>query len=98
MLTAKERCGNWRNDMSTPLEISIAVHYYTRGGDYGRGTGDNNWTAPAVQDACEAMCAWGLLRRSEKQGQMYEATKGMDAFMQAMCDIPWPVQQWVIPD
>lgn len=84
--------------MSTPLEISIAVHYYTRAGDYGRGICENNWNAPAVQQACENMHAWGLLQLSNKEGQKYESTKGMDAFVQAICSIPWPVQQWAIPD
>ena len=56
--------------MATPLEISIALWYHCRVGDYGAGTGDNNFDAPAVQQALANMTSAGLLRerRVEESG------------------------------
>jgi len=83
--------------VSTPLQLSIAIHYYMRPGDYGRGNGDNNWDAPAVQDQIEQMAKHGLLRDSPRDGQRYEATPGLDAFITSLRAVPWPVQKWVTP-
>lgn len=86
--------------MATPLEISIALWYYCRVGDYGDGSGDNNHTAPAVQTTFQQFVDAGLLKRHEPNAdlpQRYYATDGMRVYVEALCAVPWPEQKWIIP-
>lgn len=83
-----------------PLEISIALWYYTRPGDYGRGDGDNNFDAPSVQAALQGFVDAGLLKRNDPNSdlpQHFYGTDGLRVYVEALCSVPWPVQQWVIP-
>lgn len=86
--------------MSSPLEISIALWYFTRPGDYGHGTGDRNFNAPAVQETFARFVGAGLLKRHEPSTdlpQHYIGTEGLRVYVEALCALPWPEQRWVMP-
>ncbi len=80
----------------SPLIISIAIWYYTRPGDY---NGDDNYNAPAVQAGIKLLCDNGLLVVSDLViGQNYIATEGLAVWITALCNIPFPIQIWAIPE
>ena len=85
--------------MATPLKISIALWYHCRPSDFGKGCGDNNFNAPAVQEALQDFVNAGLLRKSPAgcQQREYYTTEGMTIWVEALCNVRWPEQQWVIP-
>ena len=83
--------------MVNPLTVDIALWYYVRTVDYGKGVGDNNFNAPAVQAAFRLLCEHGLLERGTRDGQVYAGTKALEAWVNAICSVPFPVQEWVIP-
>jgi hypothetical protein len=84
--------------MATPLEIDIALWYHTRPRDYGDGTGDCNFNAPAVQEAFRRFVDAGLLKKIEPTAdlpQHYVGTEGLHVYVEALCDVQWPQQRWV---
>lgn len=84
--------------MASPLMIDIAIWYHCRVGDYGKGNGDNNFDAPAVRDLLRDFVLGGLLAKSpERSEQEYYATEALHVYVRALCNVPWPVQMWVIP-
>jgi hypothetical protein len=84
--------------MATPLMISIGLWYHCRPGDYGKGSGDNNWNAPAVKEAIQDFVAGGLLAKSPDGCEAeYYPTDALRVWVSALCGVPWPVQEWVIP-
>ncbi len=76
----------------SPLIISIAIWYCTRPGDY---NGDDNYDAPAVQEGIKLLCDNGLLVASKGQ---YMATEGLGVWVNALCNVPFPIQIWAIPE
>lgn len=83
--------------MVSPLEISIALHYHCRVDDYGRHNGDNNFDAPAVVDTLARFVEAGLLTVDQDGIPSYRATPGLAVWVDAICSVPLPVQQWIIP-
>lgn len=87
--------------MTSPLEIEIALWYYVRPGDYGKGPGsDNNFNAPAVQNALQRFVEAGLLKAhvpNDDLPQKFHNTDGLRVYVEALCSIPWPEQRWVLP-
>lgn len=84
--------------MASPLMIAIGLHYHTRQGDYGKGAGDNNFDAPAVKEAIQMFVNGGLLKEpAVNAGAMYEGTDGLRIWCEALCDVRWPVQVWIMP-
>jgi hypothetical protein len=82
----------------SPLMISIALWYFCRCDDYGKGNGDNNFDAPAVKEVFQEFVTAGLLARSpERSSQEYYGTEALKVYVAALSAVPWPVQQWVIP-
>lgn len=77
----------------TPLEISILLHYHTRPGDFR----DGDFGASLVRPTLEAFVDLGLLKRGGDRGEQYAATAGCRCYVKALCAVPRPVQQWVIP-
>lgn len=77
----------------TPFEISIMLHYATGSGDFRNG----DFSAPIVVTTLEMMASKGLLRRHEGESSTYSATDGARMFVAALCRVPTPVQQWVVP-
>jgi hypothetical protein len=84
--------------MATPLKIEIGLWYHCRPGDYGKNSGDNNFMAPAVQDAIQDFINGGLLARSPAGCEaQYFGTDALKVWVDGLCSVRWPVQQWVIP-
>lgn len=85
--------------MATPLKINIALWYYCRPGDYGKNSHDNNFTAPAVQEALKDFVDGGLLAVSPHGSEArYYGTEALKVWVDGLCSVPWPIQQWVIPE
>ena len=85
--------------MATPLEISIALHYYCRAGDYGRGCGDNNFHAPAVKETLSEFVTRRLLDAVpdvEASDQEYRRGPALECYVEALTAIPFPTQKWSI--
>lgn len=80
--------------MATPLEIEIALHYYARTADYGRGCGDNNFDAPAVQEALGRYVDMGLLLRRADAKPEYVRTDGLEAYVEHLTSQPFPRRVW----
>lgn len=76
----------------TPLQIEILLHYHCCPGDYR----DGDFAAPAVREAIDGFRDAGLLKDSG-QGRIYEPTDGVRAYVDALCAVPLPVLQWVVP-
>jgi hypothetical protein len=84
--------------MSTPLQIAIALHYWTRADDYGLGNGDDNFNASAVRDQRSEMCAYQLIEANEPGAiPRYKAGPALECYINALCALPWPEQKWVMP-
>lgn len=87
--------------MATPLEIDIALWYHTRATDYGVGNGsDYNFHMPAVQQTFQRFIDAGLLKKHEPNPdlpQRYYGTEGLRVYVEALCNMPWPEQRWIMP-
>jgi hypothetical protein len=80
----------------SPLMIEIALYYHcapSNVGDYGED--DGRHTAPAVIEVCEYFKSRGLLRAAGDR--KYTRTRGLEVYVDGLCSVPLPVQQWVIP-
>lgn len=87
----------------TLLEIEILSHYYCRSGDYREG----DYSAPAVREAIDRFRdVEGLLRNTtpEEQrrqpwgkGACYALTERGRVFVEAIQQVPLPVQVWIMP-
>ena len=83
--------------MASPLEIRIALHYWTTPGDYELGTGCH-WHSTAVQETLSKLVERGLLQRREAADlAMYKRGPGLECYVKALCDISFPIQKWIIP-
>ena len=75
--------------MVPPLTIEIALWYYCRPGDYGRGVNDNNFRAPAVQRTMREFVDAGLLIDNGAGTQpQFSRTPALDAYVRALCGVP----------
>ena len=79
----------------TPLEIDIMLHYYARADDYRQGDFD----APAVRQAIDIFRGpLNLLEPAEdKSYANYRITERGKVFVQALMNVPLPVQTWAMP-
>lgn len=85
--------------MASPLMIEIGLWYHTRAGDYGKGNGDNNFDAPAVQDALRMFVNGGLLAKSPIACDAeYYGTEALTVWVEGLRNVRWPVQKWVLPN
>jgi hypothetical protein len=81
----------------TPLQIEIALYYFSRADDYR----DGDFRAPAVREEIDWFVAKGLLEAAPEHdaySRKYVATEGLRLYVETLCAIPLPVQQWIIPD
>lgn len=82
--------------MVTPLHIEIAMHYHCRTGQYEMVT-TNETRRQYADDLVDA----GMLKRVPGPGPQatveYASTPGLAVWIKAICSVPFPVQQWVIP-
>jgi hypothetical protein len=82
-----------------PGEIAIAIHYWTTPGEY---SADNtaHRESPFARDVHESFVKRGLLRKLDEPnayGATYASTEALGVYIDALCSVPFPVQQWVIP-
>lgn len=86
--------------MTSPLEIKIALHYYCHPGDYDGGEGPH-FESSAVRRMHIEFVERGLLRRVDgepAEGEAHwTAAPALEVYVDALCAVPWPVQEWVIP-
>lgn len=86
--------------MASPLEILIGIHYWTAVGDYSP-EDPAHANSPGVRSCVKAMLGAGLLangcRDPEKYPSQYQAGPGLGVWIEALCVVPFPVQQWIIP-
>jgi hypothetical protein len=85
--------------MASPLEIGIALHYWTTPTEYDGGASEHFYS-PATQEILSDFVSRGFLLHLDKPneyGGMYRATEALGIWVDALCNIPFPVQQWVIP-
>jgi hypothetical protein len=82
--------------MMTPLMMEILLHYYYSPEEYR----DGDLSAPAVHDSIQWACCEGLLEPIMKNqyGATFKSTDRCRALVNAWCDMPLPVQVWVIPE
>lgn len=85
--------------MTAPLHLLIAIHYHTSGSgeDYCQGTphGESKGTADCIQDLLGA----GLLTTDDPYcgNRKYGPTDGLAVWINELCQVPFPVQKWIIP-
>ena len=72
--------------MPTPLEIEIAMHYCVKADDYRNG----NFSAPAVREAIDRFISAGLLEESPHSGICYDASPGLQAWLERITAIGFP--------
>jgi hypothetical protein len=78
-----------------PLYLMIALHYHCTAGEY------PYVGAPAVESALAGLVEAGLLRKLDKPtpyGATFERTGGLAVYVKALCDVPFPVKVWQMPD
>jgi hypothetical protein len=85
--------------MPSPLEIMIGLHYWTTPAEYA----DHDCAhqeSPAVQEVLADFVARGLLRNLDvpnQYGGTYASTEALEVWVNGICDVPFPVQKWVLP-
>ena len=81
----------------TPLEMQIALHYYTSPTDFR----DGDFSAPAVRSSIDHFQACDLIRvrkAGEPGNAHYVATPRLNTYVEKLKSIELPIQRWVYPD
>jgi hypothetical protein len=82
--------------MATPLHVQIAMHYHCRTDQY-----EMVLTNETRRRYAEDLVDVGMLARIGESGSDavvgYRSTDGLKVWIEAICSVPVPVQQWVIP-
>ncbi len=77
----------------TPLQIEILLHYHTRPGDHP----DAARPPPPYDDAFNYFLRNGyLIPKNSATTPGYKATEKLHVYCEALCNVPEPVQKWVI--
>ena len=84
--------------MASPLEIQMALHFWTRPTKYAEHEPEHR-NSRAVQAILVDFVRRGLLLQTltNHHGEIYEATEALGVWTEALCAVPFPVQKWVIP-
>lgn len=81
--------------MAVPGLITLAIHYWTTPGPYAPDN-PNHANSPAVRTWHAELLRAGLIIR---EADNYTANnEAMRVYMDALCNVPFPVQKWVMPD
>lgn len=78
----------------------IGLHYWTASTKYAADD-PMHANSPAVKEAVEDFINAGMLKRRDEPteyGSEYEGTDALRVWVEALCDVRWPVQVWVVPD
>lgn len=77
----------------SPAQIIILLHYYARQGDF-----VGEMSPSFVRGVMNEFVKTGLLAEAMPGiGQQYVATEATKVYVEALCNVPMPVQKWVIP-
>lgn len=85
--------------MASPLDIMIGLHYWTTPTEYAADDPQHQRSS-GVRERLAWMVRAGFLERLEapnQYGGSYKATEGLGVWVEALCAVPYPMQQWVIP-
>ena len=85
--------------MASPLEIKIGLHYWTVATEYSW-EDEMHRNSPATRNILGWFVRDGLLEKlpvPTEYGATYKATEALGVWVEALCAVPFPVQQWVIP-
>jgi hypothetical protein len=76
----------------TPLELTMALHYYYSTTDFR----DGDFSAPAVRDAIEKFKKDNLITANSDNSKdsIYVATERLDVFVEKLCETPLPQLSW----
>jgi len=77
--------------MASPLQIEVALWYHTRPGNYDIG---DIWGSEHI-DCHSLLVEFGLLSRDERGN--FHGTEALHVYAEALCNVPYPDQRWVIP-
>ena len=79
--------------MMTPLQIRMAVHYWSSTAPYAEHDPDHAGSL-AVRNQREGLVEAGLLKH---EGSGFRPTEALPVYIEALCRTPLPVLRWVIP-
>lgn len=77
----------------------IGLHYWTTPTEYAEHD-EAHRTSGAVREALADFVNGGMLVKRDmpnEYGGSYEATDALRVWVEALCNVRWPVQVWVIP-
>lgn len=76
----------------TPLELTMALHYYYSTTDFR----DGDFNAPAVREAIERFKRDSLLTHNtgDSKTAIYTSTERLDVFVEKLCETPLPQLSW----
>ncbi len=78
----------------SPAQISVLLHYHARPGDFNNGEMSPSFVDSVIRDFLRS----GLLAEyKDPSSQRYIATEATKVYVEALCNVPLPVQKWVIP-
>jgi hypothetical protein len=81
----------------SPIQIEILLHYHCCVDEYR----DGDLSAPAVQETLRCFVDERLLEPvipTDAYTATFKTTPRAEALISAWCDMPLPVQVWVIPE
>jgi hypothetical protein len=83
--------------MASPLLIKIALHYYITSSE---DCSELESRFEAQQFALSVLLESGLLERigGDRDELKFRGTDALKVWVEAICAVPFPVQQWVIPE
>ena len=74
----------------SPLQIQILLHYHISPTDFR----DGDFSAPAVREAIDMFCDEGMLCLSDSLNAVYEATEGVNVYVNKLMSIELPTLKW----
>lgn len=82
--------------MVTPLHVNIALHYHTSVDQW------PDLRIPIHERYANDLVNYGLLEKDPSHvgpfcASIYRKTPALAVWIEALCSVPFPVQQWVIP-
>lgn len=80
----------WRCfDMFSPYELSIIIHYCTRGNDW------EGMDAPIFLETIISLIDKELIAVQSNMSPAYKATDKAKVYLDKLCNTPLPVKKWV---
>lgn len=83
--------------MGSPVEIAIALHYWMQPHITYAAHDPAHANSPYVRDALFRFERDGLLERSDGPVAP-RRTEALDAYVNALCSVGFPVKTWVVPE